>query len=40
MAVFICPSSTEGDGGWRIHFDISDDKGKTWKMVGPVEGRK
>lgn len=33
----ICPSSTEGDGGWRIHFEISDDKGKTWKMVGPVE---
>ena len=30
----ICPSSTEGDGGWRIHFEISDDKGKTWKMVG------
>lgn len=33
----ICPSSTEGGGGWRIHFEISDDKGKTWKMVGPVE---
>ncbi len=33
----ICPSSTEGDGGWRLHFEISDDKGKTWKMVGPIE---
>lgn len=33
----ICPSSTEGSEGWRIHFEISDDKGKTWKMVGPVE---
>lgn len=33
----ICPSSTEGSNGWRIHFEISDDKGKTWKMVGPLD---
>ena len=33
----ICPSSTEGSKGWRVHFEISDDKGKTWKMVGPLE---
>ncbi len=33
----ICPSSTEGSNGWRIHFEISDDKGKTWRMVGPIE---
>lgn len=33
----ICPSSTEGDEGWRIHFEISDDLGKTWRMVGPIE---
>lgn len=33
----ICPSSTEGSQGWRIHFEISDDKGKTWKKVGPLE---
>lgn len=33
----ICPSSTEGSKGWRIHFEISDDMGKTWKMVGPLE---
>ena len=32
----ICPSSTEGDGGWQVHFEISDDKGKTWKKVGPL----
>lgn len=32
----ICPSSTEGNG-WKIHFEISDDKGKTWRKVGPVE---
>ncbi len=33
----ICPSSTEGSAGWRIHFEISDDNGKTWRKVGPVE---
>ncbi len=32
----ICPSSTEGKG-WRIHFELSDDDGKTWRKVGPVE---
>lgn len=32
----ICPSSTEGQGGWKIHFEISDDRGKTWRKVGPV----
>lgn len=32
----ICPSSTES-GSWKLHFEISDDKGKTWKMVGPLE---
>lgn len=33
----ISASSTEGSNGWRIHFEISDDKGKTWKMVGPLD---
>lgn len=32
----ICPSSTEGSGGWQVHFEISDDLGKTWRMVGPI----
>ena len=32
----ICPSSTESNG-WRIHFEISDDNGKTWKMEGPIK---
>ncbi|MPM59080.1 hypothetical protein SDC9_105918 [bioreactor metagenome] len=32
----ICPSSTEGSGGWQVHFEISDDMGKTWKVVGPI----
>ncbi|MCB9280628.1 MAG: exo-alpha-sialidase [Lewinellaceae bacterium] len=31
----ICPSSTEGDG-WRVHFEISPDFGKTWRKVGPI----
>lgn len=31
----ICPSSTEKDH-WRIHFEISDDGGYTWRKVGPV----
>lgn len=32
----IAPSSTEGSPGWRVHFEISDDKGKTWRKVGPI----
>ncbi|WP_258104717.1 exo-alpha-sialidase [Marinoscillum sp. MHG1-6] len=31
----ISGSSTEGDG-WKIHFELSKDFGKTWKMVGPI----
>ena len=31
----IAPSSTE-DGVWRIHFELSDDGGRTWRKVGPV----
>lgn len=33
----ISPSSTEGSDGWRVHFEISDDRGKTWKKVGPLD---
>lgn len=29
-------SSTEG-GGWRLHFERSTDKGRTWVNTGPVE---
>lgn len=36
----ICPSSTEGSEGWRVHFEISDDKGKSWKMIGPLEAEQ
>jgi len=31
----ICPSSTEVDG-WKLHFEISDDWGRTWRMAGPI----
>ena len=31
----IAPSSTE-NGTWLIHFEISDDGGRTWRKVGPV----
>lgn len=36
----ICPSSTEGKSGWQIHFEISDDLGKTWHKVGPIAAGK
>jgi len=31
----LCPSSTEHDG-WRIHFELSRDKGQTWQVIGPI----
>ena len=32
----LCPSSTEGEQGWRIHIEYSDDMGKTWETTGPI----
>jgi predicted neuraminidase len=32
----IAPSSLEGSPGWRVHFEVSDDTGKTWRKVGPI----
>lgn len=32
----ICPSSTEDEHGWRIHFEISDDEGKTWRKTPAI----
>jgi predicted neuraminidase len=29
------PSSTEGDG-WKIHFEVTKDNGRTWRKVGPL----
>lgn len=35
----IAPSSTER-GGWKFHFEISDDNGETWSYVGPLEAEQ
>jgi alpha-L-rhamnosidase len=35
----ICPSSTEGNG-WKVHFEITTDWGKTWQKIGPVNDGK
>ena len=32
----LSPSSTEGDAGWRIHFERSSDGGQTWTRTGPI----
>jgi predicted neuraminidase len=32
----ICPSSTEGEGGWRVHFEITSDFGQTWEKTRPI----
>lgn len=34
----LCPSSTEGDGGWRVHFERMSDLGRTWWVSSPVNG--
>lgn len=31
----VSPSSTE-DGGWKVHFERSEDGGRTWKRTSPV----
>ena len=36
----ICPSSTEGDSGWQVHFECTTDFGKTWTMIGPINDGK
>ncbi len=32
----LCPSSTENEG-WRIHFELTRDLGKTWQVIGPLQ---
>jgi len=34
-----CPSSTEGNG-WKVHFEVTPDFGKTWRKVGPINDGK
>jgi len=36
----LCPSSTEGAGGWRVRFERTDDLGRTWQSTGPVNDGK
>jgi predicted neuraminidase len=31
----LCPSSTENQG-WRVHFELTRDLGKTWQVIGPL----
>jgi len=35
----LCPSSTESDG-WRVHFEVTRDLGKTWEVIGPINDGK
>jgi alpha-L-rhamnosidase len=35
----LSPSSTEGDG-WKVHFELSEDRGKTWRKIGPISDGK
>ncbi|MFL5739401.1 MAG: exo-alpha-sialidase [Flavisolibacter sp.] len=37
--ILLAPSSTEGDG-WKVHFEASANKGKTWSMIGPINDGK
>jgi predicted neuraminidase len=34
---WLAPSSTEGQGGWRVHFERTSDAGRSWKLIGPVD---
>lgn len=36
----LCGSSTEGDGGWHVHFERTKDFGKTWTATAPVNDSK
>ncbi len=35
---WLAGSSTEGGAtGWRVHFEVSRDAGKTWRIIGPID---
>jgi len=34
----ICPSSTEGNG-WQVHFELTNDRGKTWTKTANVKSK-
>jgi alpha-L-rhamnosidase len=35
----MCASSKEGNG-WKVHFEITPDFGKTWEQIGPINDGK
>ena len=35
----LCPTSTEHDG-WRVHFEVTRDYGKTFEIIGPINDGK
>lgn len=32
----LCPSSSESENKWRVHFEMSKDMGQTWQVIGPI----
>lgn len=36
----LCPSSVEGDGGWRTYFEMTNDAGKTWEKTDFINDGK
>jgi predicted neuraminidase len=34
---WLSPSSTEGEGGWQVQFELSRDAGKSWSIVRPAK---
>jgi predicted neuraminidase len=34
---WLAGSSGQSDKSWRVHFELSRDRGKTWTLVGPVD---
>ncbi len=36
----LCPTSTEGSDGWRVHFERTRDFGKTWEATPPINDGK
>ncbi len=35
----VCPTSTENNG-WKVHFEFTEDKGKTWSETQPINDGK
>jgi len=36
----LCPSSKEGEGGWRVYFERTSDLGRTWQATAPENDPK